>query len=139
MPKKYSAQLPRDAASLALLKRTLAGYRRMNQLTEEEQRRRLPKMTEAESRREYEDLCEAWKQTRKYHPDPKGEARLDQLHIQYLIERRQLWDKIAQGKSLERIYIRHWLKEFSILLESNEALHRFEKAWAEGEKASFSF
>jgi hypothetical protein len=40
-----------------------------------------------------------------------------------------------QGTMLELIYIRHWLKEFSIPLESDEVLHRFEKAWAEWEKA----
>ena len=102
MPKKNSAQLPRDAASLALMKKTLAGYRRMNQLTEKEQRRRLPKMTDDESRREYEDLCEVWEQTRRHHPDPKGEARLDRLHIQNLVERRRLWDKIALGLAGKR-------------------------------------
>jgi len=41
-----------------------------------------------------------------------------------------------QGTRLELIYIRHWLKEFSIPLESDEVLHRFEKAWAEWEQAS---
>lgn len=44
-----------------------------------------------------------------------------------------------QGTRLELVYIRHWLKEFSTLLESDDALQRFESAWAEGEKASFSF
>lgn len=102
MTKRYSAQLPRDAASLALLKKTLAGYRRLNQLTDEERRRKLPKMTEEESRREYEDLCESWEQTRRHHPDPQGEARLDRRHIQYLVERRRLWDKIAHGLTGKR-------------------------------------
>jgi hypothetical protein len=102
MPKKYSAQLPRDPAGLALMKKALAGYRRMNQLTEEERRRDLPKMTEEASRNVYEDLCEVWEHTRKHYPDPQGEARLDQLHIQYLIERRQLWDKIALGLTRKR-------------------------------------
>jgi hypothetical protein len=95
--KKHLPQLPRDAAGRALLKKALDGYRRMNQLTEEERRRNLPQMTEDESRSEYEDLCETWEHTRKHYPDPQGEAILDQLHIQYLIERRQLWDKIALG------------------------------------------
>jgi hypothetical protein len=74
----------------------------MNQLTEAERRRHLPKMTEAQSRREYEELCETWEQTRRHHPDPQGEARLDRLHIQYLIERRRLWDKIAHGLAGKR-------------------------------------
>ena len=43
-----------------------------------------------------------------------------------------------QGATLELIYIRHWLKEFSIALESDEVLHRFEKIWTEWEKASSS-
>jgi hypothetical protein len=43
-----------------------------------------------------------------------------------------------QGTTLELIYIRHWLKEFSTLLESDDVLHRFEKAWTEWEKASSS-
>lgn len=74
----------------------------MNQFTEEELRRSLPKMTEDESRNEYEDLCEVWEHTRKYHPDPQGEAILDQLHIRYLVERRRLWDKIARGLAKKR-------------------------------------
>src|SRR5574341_914451 len=97
MPKKYSARLPRDPASRYLIKEALEGYRRMNQFTEEELRRNLPKMTEEESRREYEDLCKVWEHTQKYYPDPQGEALLDQLHIEYLIERRRLWDRIARG------------------------------------------
>ncbi len=97
MQKKYSTQLPRDSAGRQLVKEALAGYSRVNDFIEEELKRKLPKMTENESRREYEELYAVWEHTRKHHPDPKGEAILDQLHIQYLVERRRLWDKIGQG------------------------------------------
>jgi hypothetical protein len=98
MQKKHSTQLPRDSAGRQLVKEALAGYGRANEFIEEEElRRNLPKMTENESRQEYEELCSVWEHTRKHYPDPKGEAILDQLHIQYLVERRRLWDKIGQG------------------------------------------
>jgi len=97
MQKKYPTQLPRDSASRQLLREAFAGYGRMNKFVEEELKRNLPQITENESRREYEELCSVWDHTRKYYPDLKGEAVLDQLHIQYLVERRRLWDKIGQG------------------------------------------
>lgn len=97
MQKKYPTQLPRDAASRQLLRESLAGYGRVNKFVEEELKRNLPQMTESEARREYEELCSVGDHTRMYHPDSKGEAVLEQLHIQYLIERRRLWDKIGQG------------------------------------------
>jgi hypothetical protein len=81
----------------------------MNQFTEEELRRNLPKMTEEESRREYEELCEVWEHTQKYYPDPQGEAMLDQRHIQYLVERRRLWDKIARGLAQKEREIHRYL------------------------------
>jgi hypothetical protein len=96
MQKKYSTQLPRDSAGQQLVKEALAGYGRVNKFIEEELKRNLPKTTENESRQEYEELYSFWDHTRKLYPDPKGEAILDQLHIQYLIERRRLWDKIGQ-------------------------------------------
>lgn len=96
MHKKYSTQLPRDSAGRQLIKEALSGYSRANKFVEGELRRNLPKMTEDESRQEYEELYSVWEHTRKHHPDPKGEAILDQLHIQYLVERRRLWDKIGQ-------------------------------------------
>jgi hypothetical protein len=36
-----------------------------------------------------------------------------------------------QATSLDLDYIRYWLKEFSLLLESDEVIHRFEIAWKE--------
>lgn len=36
---------------------------------------------------------------------------------------------IRQGKKLETRYIRKWLREFSLLLENNEILKRFEEPW----------
>ncbi len=96
MHKKYPAQFPRDAAGRQLVKEAIAGYGRVNKFIEEESRRSLPKMTENESRQEYDELFSVWDHTRKLYPDPKGEAILDQLHIQYLVERRRLWDRIGQ-------------------------------------------
>ncbi len=96
MHKKYPTQLPRDAAGRQLIKEAITGYGRVNKFLEEELKRNLPKMTENESRKEYEELCSVWEHTRKHYPDPKGEAILDQLHIQYLVERRRLWDRIEQ-------------------------------------------
>jgi hypothetical protein len=96
MHKKYSTQLPRDSAGRQFIKEAIAGYGRVNKFIEEELKRNLPMMTENESRREYEELYSVWDHTRKHHPDPKGEAILGQLHIQYLVERRRLWDKIGQ-------------------------------------------
>lgn len=100
MQKKYPTQLPRDSVSRQLLRETLAGYGRMNKYVEDELKRNLPKMTETEARKEYEELCAVLEQTRKYYPDSQGEAVLEQLHIQYLIDRRQQWDKIGQGLML---------------------------------------
>ncbi len=96
MHKKYPTQLPRDSAGRQLIKEAIAGYGRVNKFIEEELKRNLPKMTENESRQEYEELYSVWDQTRKLYPDPKGEAILDQIHIQHLVERRRLWDKIGQ-------------------------------------------
>ena len=55
MQKKFPTQLPRDSASRQLLRKTLAGYGRMNKFIEAELKRNLPKMTEAESRQDYEE------------------------------------------------------------------------------------
>ena len=95
MPPKYKIRLPRDPGSRRVIREALAGYRRMNEFTEEELRRELPKMTEDRSRRIFEELYTAWLQTRRYHPDPKGDAILDQQHIQELVEQRRLWNKIG--------------------------------------------
>jgi hypothetical protein len=92
----YATKLPRDHGTRQLIKASLAGYHRMNELTEAELHRDLPTMTEEESRQEYEELWAVWDQTRKYHPDPHGEALLDQLHIAALVERRRLWDKLIR-------------------------------------------
>jgi hypothetical protein len=92
---KHSRKLPRDSASRLIIKETLAGYRRMNEFTEQELRRDLPTMTEKESRAEYEELCAVWDQTRKLHPDPQRDALLDQIHLEELVERRRLWNKIG--------------------------------------------
>jgi hypothetical protein len=92
-----AAKLPRDHRTRQIIKASLAGYRRMNELTEAELRRDLPTMTEEESRQEHEELWAVWEQTRKYHPDPHGEALLDQLHIAALVERRRLWNKLVRG------------------------------------------
>lgn len=97
MQKKYPTQLPRDSASRQLLREALAGYGRMNRFVEAELKRNLPKMTEEESSQEYAELYAVGEHTRKHYPDPQGEAALEQQHIQYLIERRRLWDKIGQG------------------------------------------
>src|SRR5574341_456390 len=43
-----------------------------------------------------------------------------------------------QASALDLDYIRYWLKEFSLLLESDEVIHRFEivwKKWSEGSSA----
>jgi predicted nucleotidyltransferase len=37
---------------------------------------------------------------------------------------------IRQGKSLDVNYIRQWLREFSLLLGTEEALERFERFWS---------
>jgi hypothetical protein len=92
---KYPAKLPRDPEGRQLIKEALAGYRIMNELTEEELYRELPKLTEEQARKDFEELCAAWDLTRKHHPDPEGEAILDQLHIQELVEQRRLWNKIG--------------------------------------------
>ncbi|MGH7495996.1 MAG: hypothetical protein ACREOO_26890 [bacterium] len=95
MSKKYKILLPRDPESRRIIREALAGYRRMNEFTEEELRRELPKMTEDDSRKIFEELYAAWQQTRQYYPDPKGDAILDQQHIQELVEQRRLWNKIG--------------------------------------------
>lgn len=98
MPKKYKAQLPRDAKSRQLIKEAMAGYGRMNQFTEEELWRNLPKMTEDEARQVFEELYAAWEHTRRYYPNnPQGDAILDKIHIHELVETRILWDKLAHG------------------------------------------
>lgn len=96
MPVKYSAKLPRDFEGRQLLKEALAGYGRANEHIENELRQKLPKISEEAARQEFEELYAVWQHTRKYHPDPAGEAILDQLHIQSLVERRRMWDKIAR-------------------------------------------
>ena len=80
-----------------LVRQTLEGYRRMNELTEQELMQRLPKMTEQQAREEFEELWEVWEHTRKHYPDPKGDATMDRLHLEFLVERRRKFDKIARG------------------------------------------
>ncbi len=92
---KPSTKLPGDSQSRQIIKEALEGYRRMNEFTEEELFHDLPAMTEKESRAEYEELCAVWDQTRKFYPDPKGDALLDQIHVEELVERRRLWNKIG--------------------------------------------
>jgi hypothetical protein len=43
-----------------------------------------------------------------------------------------------QATALDLDYIRYWLKEFSLLLESDEVIHRFEIAWKEYSEYSAS-
>lgn len=92
---RQKSLLPRDPQSRQIIKKALAGYRRMNAFTDEELRRDLPSMPEEESRAEYEELCAVWDQTRKLYPDPQGEAFADQIHIQELVARRRWWNKIG--------------------------------------------
>lgn len=77
----------------------LAGYRRMNNFTEEELRHRLPQMTEKRASKIFEDLYSGWEYMRKLYPDPEGDARLAGLHMKELIEQRKLWDRIAHALS----------------------------------------
>lgn len=102
MQKKYPTQLLRDSVGRQLLRETLAGYGRMNSFVEAELKQNLPKLTEEASSKEYAELYAVWDHTRKHYPDPDGEAVLEQQHIQYLIERRRLWDKIGQGLVLRK-------------------------------------
>jgi hypothetical protein len=95
MPQKNKIRLPRNLESRRVICEALAGYRRMNEFTEEELRRELPKMTEDDSRKIFEELYAAWQQTRQYYPDPRGDAILDQQHIQEFVEQRRLWNKIG--------------------------------------------
>jgi hypothetical protein len=89
MLQKYRNRLPRDAKRRQLIKEAIAGCGRMNQFTEEELWRNLPKMTEDEARQVFEELYAAWEHTRKYYPShPKGDAILDKIHIEELVETR---------------------------------------------------
>ncbi|MGH7495995.1 MAG: hypothetical protein ACREOO_26885 [bacterium] len=39
------------------------------------------------------------------------------------------------GEALDHAYIRAWLKEFSLILETDEVLQRFERVWAKWKKS----
>lgn len=79
-----------------IAREAMAGYQRMNDFSEQELRQRLPAMTEAEARKDYEELCLLGEHTRKHYPDPQGEARLDRLHIDALVARRNKWNTLAE-------------------------------------------
>ncbi|MFQ5824956.1 MAG: hypothetical protein ACE5JB_12950 [bacterium] len=94
MTKQKKYKLPDDPALRQLIRDQLAGYKVMNEFVQQEQRRNLPKMTPEESKEIYIELLKIWEHSQKQNHDM---GNLDRLRIQELVERRRLFDKIAEG------------------------------------------
>lgn len=97
MSKKKSYEIHKDPVLKQRIRDQIAGFKKMNELVLEEQRRNLPKMTPEESKEIYEGLWMMWEFTRKKYPDYK---KLDRLRIDELVNRRKIWDLLAKGLAL---------------------------------------
>lgn len=75
-----------------LLRQTIEGYKEVNRITEEERMRRLQSMTTEESKAIYDSLCEIYFS----HFSKEEYEKLEPLRIEFLVRRRQLFDKVSR-------------------------------------------
>ena len=74
------------------LMRLLRGYRRAGEVIETERKRRVAHLSSEASFREYHDLCRLYA-----HAEKEGTEELEDRQIAFLVERRRMMDKAAQG------------------------------------------
>lgn len=77
-----------------IVKQTIEGYREANRVIEEERKQRLQSMTKEESSAIYDNLCEFYYS----HMKKEDFEKLEPLKIEFLVRRRQLFDKFARLK-----------------------------------------
>ncbi|MFQ6113715.1 MAG: hypothetical protein ACE5NG_06440 [bacterium] len=94
MKNKKEFKLIKDPEKRQRIRDQLAGFKRMNEFVRKEQRQKLPKMTAEESKEIYIELLKIWEHSQKQNHDM---GTVDRLRIQELVERRRLFDKIAEG------------------------------------------
>lgn len=98
MSKNMFYEIHKDPVLKKRIRDQIAGFKKMNEFVLNEQRENLPKMTFEKSNEIYEGLWTMWEFSRKKYPDYK---KLDRMHIEELVKRRKIWDRIAKGlKSL---------------------------------------
>ena len=96
MPQKECTKLSDNPDIRSLIRKQLAGYRRVNEFIDIEKRRKLQRMTVDESRAIFVDLCRAWEHSFKQNPS-LGDLERQRLHD--LLEYRRIFNLLATKPS----------------------------------------